>query len=89
MQIHLIEMEGNYHIIGTLKPEVFNASKVEERISQICKKYNIPYGFHDNGSTNRYLNPISRFMENRNCNPRRSQSTLRIIANNGIRIAKE
>jgi hypothetical protein len=39
---------SNYRIIGTLKPEVFEASKVEERISRVCKKYGIPYGISNN-----------------------------------------
>jgi P4 family phage/plasmid primase-like protien len=46
------QKDGNYRIIGTLKPEVFPASMVEERISLVCKKYNIPYGFCNNGNNN-------------------------------------
>ena len=38
---------SNYHIIGTLKPEIFEASKVEQRISLICQKHNIPYGINN------------------------------------------
>ena len=38
---------SNYHIIGTLKPEVFQASDVEQRISLICQKHNIPYGINN------------------------------------------
>jgi hypothetical protein len=41
---------SNYRIIGTRKPEVFNAQDVQDRISAICKKYNIPYGFNNNSS---------------------------------------
>ena len=39
------QKDGNYHIIGTLKPEIFKAQDVEDRIKGICDKYNIPYGF--------------------------------------------
>ena len=39
---------SNYKIIGTLKPKVFPASMVEERISRVCNKHNIPYGFVNN-----------------------------------------
>jgi Bifunctional DNA primase/polymerase, N-terminal len=42
---------SNYRIIGTLKPEVFSAAMVEERISRVCNNYNIPYGFD-----NEYIN---------------------------------
>ena len=38
---------SNYHIIGTLKPELFQASEVEQRISLICQKHNIPYGINN------------------------------------------
>ena len=49
------QKDGNYRVIGTLKPEVFPASMVEERISLVCKKYNIPYGFCNNDdNTNNY-----------------------------------
>ncbi|HSF51545.1 MAG TPA: bifunctional DNA primase/polymerase, partial [Nitrososphaeraceae archaeon] len=50
------QKDGNYRIIGTLKPEVFPASMVEERISLVCKKYNIPYGFCNNGNNNNNYN---------------------------------
>jgi hypothetical protein len=46
------QKDGNYRIIGTLKPEVFPAFLVEERISLVCKKYNIPYGFCNNSNNN-------------------------------------
>ena len=49
------QKDGYYHIISTLKPEVFNAKDVEDRIKGICDKYNIPYGFNNNNSTS-YLN---------------------------------
>ena len=35
---------SNYKNIGTKEPKVFPAAMVEERISQVCKKYDIPYG---------------------------------------------
>ena len=35
---------SNYQISGTLKPQVFPAREVEERISLICERYNITYG---------------------------------------------
>jgi hypothetical protein len=41
---------SNYRIIGTLNPEVFNAQDVQDRISAICKKYGITYGFNINSS---------------------------------------
>jgi hypothetical protein len=41
---------SNYQIKGTLKPEVFNAQGLENRISSICDKYGIPYGFSNNNS---------------------------------------
>ena len=51
---------GNYQIKGTLKPQVFNAQVVEDRIGGICDKYGIPYGFsssrNENSST--YQIPI-------------------------------
>lgn len=40
---------SNYRIIGTLKPEVFSAVMIQERISRVCNKYNIPYGFDGGG----------------------------------------
>jgi P4 family phage/plasmid primase-like protien len=46
------QKDGNYRIMGTLKPEVFPASMVEERISLVCKKYTIPYRFCNNGDNN-------------------------------------
>ena len=46
---------GYYHIISTLKPEVFKAQDIENRTKGICDKYNIPYGFNSNNSTG-YLN---------------------------------
>jgi Bifunctional DNA primase/polymerase, N-terminal len=49
---------SNYRNIGTDTPIAFEASQVEERISQICKKYNISYG-SVNGSTNNYQIPIA------------------------------
>src|SRR5215207_2893500 len=48
------QKDGNYRIIGTLKPEVFPASMIEERITLVCKKYNIPYGFCNNGNNINY-----------------------------------
>jgi hypothetical protein len=41
---------SSYRIIGTKEPKVFPASKIEERITQVCKKYDIPYGSVNNGS---------------------------------------
>ena len=41
---------SNYQIKGTLKPQVFEAQVVENRIGGICDKYNIPYGFNNNNS---------------------------------------
>lgn len=34
---------SNYQITGTTKPQVFPANEVEDRISLICEKYNVPY----------------------------------------------
>jgi hypothetical protein len=55
---------SNYRIIGTLKPEVFEPSKVEERISRVCMKYNITYGPNNNNDL--YYNnliPIEKLWE--------------------------
>ncbi len=49
------QKDGYYHIISTLKPEIFKSQDVEDRIKGICDKYNIPYGFNSNNSTG-YLN---------------------------------
>ena len=49
---------SNYRIIGTLKPQVFDAKDVEDRIKAICDKYNIPYDYEDNNNSN-YSNQIS------------------------------
>ena len=38
VQILLIKKMANYHIIGTLKPEVFKAQDVEDRIRGICEE---------------------------------------------------
>ena len=43
---------GSYQIKGTLKPQVFDAWGIQEQISILCDKYNIPYG-----STNNNNNP--------------------------------
>ena len=43
---------SNYRIIGTLKPKVFSASMVEDRIRRVCNNHNIPYGFDNTSSTN-------------------------------------
>ena len=48
------QKDGYYHIISTLKPEIFKAQDVEDRIKGICDKYNIPYGFCNNGDNNNY-----------------------------------
>jgi hypothetical protein len=43
-----------------LIPEVFSAAKVQERISRVCNKYNIPYGFDGgvNNNSESYKIPI-------------------------------
>jgi hypothetical protein len=52
--------ESNYRIIGTKTPIVFDASQVEERISQVCKKYDISYGsFNNDNNSNGYQAPIA------------------------------
>jgi hypothetical protein len=43
---------SNYRVIGTLKPEVFSAQDLENRIGGICDKYGIPYGSNDSNNTN-------------------------------------
>ena len=43
---------SNYRIIGTLKPQVFEASRIQDQISIICDKYGIPYGFNNNNGNN-------------------------------------
>jgi Bifunctional DNA primase/polymerase, N-terminal len=48
------QKDGYYHIISTLKPEIFKAQDVEDRIKGICGKYNIPYGFCNTGNNNNY-----------------------------------
>lgn len=53
---------SNYQIKGTLKPIVFNANDLENRISLICDKYGIPYGFNNNNS-NGYRIPIEELWE--------------------------
>ena len=46
--------DGNYQIIGTTKPQVFEAWGIQEQISIICDKYNIPYGFNYGSSSGNY-----------------------------------
>ena len=46
-----------YTIIGTLKPVVFTAQEVENRISSICEKYKIPYVKNDSNSS--HFNKLS------------------------------
>ena len=46
---------SNYRIIGTLKPIVFNAQEVQDRISLICEKYKIPYGTNCSSSTSNQI----------------------------------
>ncbi len=43
---------SNYQIIGTRKPQVFNAQDVEDRIGGICDKYGILYGLNSNNGNN-------------------------------------
>jgi hypothetical protein len=43
---------SNYKIIGTLKPQVFNAHDIEDRIGGICLKYGMPYGFNNSSNNN-------------------------------------
>ena len=50
------ENGSNYKVIGTLTPQVFNPQVVEDRIGGICDKYNIPYGFSNNGNNNYNFN---------------------------------
>ena len=38
--------DGSYQIKGTLKPQVFEAWGIQEQISILCDKYNIPYGLY-------------------------------------------
>jgi putative DNA primase/helicase len=45
------QKDGNYQIIGTTKPQVFEAWGIQEQISIICDKYNIPYAFNNNSSS--------------------------------------
>jgi hypothetical protein len=54
---------SNYRIIGTLKPEIFSASMVEERISKVCNKYDIPYGYNNESSSNSNQIPIDDLFE--------------------------
>ena len=51
---------SNYQIKGTLKPEIFNAQDLENRIGGICDKYGIPYGFNNSNNNNStgYQTPI-------------------------------
>ena len=76
------QKDGNYQIKGTLKPEVFPASMVEERISRICKKYNIFYGYNNNSnSTNNQIHieelfkPQTKILEGHN----RHEALLRVM----------
>ena len=43
---------SNYQIIGTRKPQVFNAQDLENRIGGICDKYGFQYGFNSNNGNN-------------------------------------
>ena len=51
---------SNYQIKGTLKPQIFNAQDLENRIGGICDKYGIPYGFNNSNNNNSigYQTPI-------------------------------
>ena len=50
---------SNYQIIGTLKPQVFSANEVEQRISLICEKYNIFYGSSRRKNNNESKIPLA------------------------------
>jgi hypothetical protein len=46
------QKDGYYQIKGTIKPQIFNAQDVKDRISLICDKYGIPYsGFNYNNDS--------------------------------------
>ena len=53
---------SNRMITGTLNPKVFEAQKVEDKISLICKKYNIPYGTINN-TNNSIKIPIQKSIQ--------------------------
>ena len=58
---------SNYQIIGTRKPQVFNAQDVEERIKVICDKYNIPSGYNNNNNSSyQYQVPIEELWKSDN-----------------------
>ena len=44
------QKDGHYQIKGTLKPKVFDAQVVEDRIGGICDKFGIPYGSNNNNT---------------------------------------
>ena len=50
---------GSYQIKGTLKPQVFEAWGIQEQISILCDKYNIPYGSTNNNNNNSNNDVIS------------------------------
>jgi hypothetical protein len=52
------QKDGYYQIIGTKNPQVFEAWGIQEQISIICNKYDIPYGFNNsnNSSVENYYN---------------------------------
>jgi P4 family phage/plasmid primase-like protien len=52
------ENGSNYHIIGTLKPQEFEAWGIEEQISILCDKYNIPYGSNNITNNNNNYSEI-------------------------------
>jgi|SRR5215211_22608 len=44
--------DGYYQIIGTLKPQVYEAWGIQEQLSIIYDKYNISYGYSSNNNNN-------------------------------------
>ena len=55
--------DGSYQIKGTLKPQEFEAWGIQEQITILCDKYNIPYGsnnnsqYSSNNSNNNIISP--------------------------------
>jgi P4 family phage/plasmid primase-like protien len=46
---------SHYRILGTLKPNEYEAWGIQEQVSIICDKYNIPYGFNSNSNSDNYV----------------------------------
>jgi putative DNA primase/helicase len=63
------QKDGHYQIIGTTKPHVFEAWGIQEQISIICDKYDIPYVFNNSNNSSGGGNYCNNYDYNFNIGP--------------------